>query len=67
MKQYLLRLDNNMYVIVFSAIDYQVGDRYEHGTIVQVGIQIREYGQHYNISKSLTKIDDVYKHALNLG
>jgi len=59
MKQYLLRLDNNMYVIISSALDYYVGDRYENGTIVQIGIQMREYKQHYNISKSLTKIDDV--------
>ena len=66
MKQYLLKLDNNMYVIISSALDYQIGDRFKDGTIVQIGIKMREYGQHYNISKSLTKMDDIYKHALNL-
>ena len=54
MKQYLLQLSNGYYVVVSSAIDYLVGDKYDNGTIVQVGIKMREYGMHFNLKAETT-------------
>lgn len=51
MKQYLLQLTNGHYVILSSPIDYLVGDKHADGTIVQIGIQIREQGMHFNVAK----------------
>ena len=51
MKQYLLKLHNNQYVIMSSDYDYEIGDGYGDGIIIQKGIQLREYGQHFNVGK----------------
>lgn len=55
MKHYLLQLPNGYYVIVSSAIDYSVGDKFDRGTIVQVGIQIKEHGMHFNVTRVISQ------------
>lgn len=52
MKQYLIKLDNGFYFINQSSVDYEIGDRFANGTIVQEGILLSEHGQFYSISKT---------------
>jgi hypothetical protein len=62
MKQYLVKLSNGYYFIASSTIDYSVGDNLAQGIIIQVGIQIKEHGQHFNIDrvKSNKELIDEY-------
>ena len=57
MKHYLLQLTNGHYGILSSPIDYLVGDKHADGTIVQIGIQIREQGMHFNVVKRINSLD----------
>jgi hypothetical protein len=70
MKNYLLRLDNGHFIVLSSDLELKLNDKYENGTIVQVGIKMRKGNHHYDITKvytqSINNMNDVYKHALNL-